>query len=84
MLAGAATVLGAVPKEKEASFDLTGSCTDTSLVTSDVGLAPKVNLGGLDALPPVVGAAAAGAPNGKPANGLGGCDAVVCVDSVGF
>lgn len=79
MPAGAATVLGAEPKEKEAAFDLTGSCTDTSLVTSDVGLAPKVNLGGSDALPPVVGA-----PNENPANGLGGCDAVVCVDSVGF
>lgn len=84
MLTGAATVLGPVPKEKEAAFDLTGSCTGISLVTSDVGLAPKVNLGGSDALPPVVGAAAADAPNEKPANGLGGCDAAVCVDSIGF
>lgn len=61
-----------------------GSCAGTSLVTSDVGLAPKENLGGSDALSPVDGAAAAGAPNEKPANGLEGCNAFVCVGSTGF
>lgn len=81
-MSGATGALGAAPKEKRAAFDLTGSCAGTSLVTSD--LAPKENFGGSDAFPPVVGAAAVGVPNEKPANGLGGCDAFVCVGSTGF